>query len=223
MKILIIEDDERTRLFIQKGLKEAGFLTEMANNGEDGLWKASSGDFDLIVSDIMMPKLDGISLLKKLRDSNVNTPVLFLSAKSDTEARIAGLEGGADDYLVKPFSFTELLARVNAILRRSTAQVKNNILSIDDLELNLKTKKVTRGGKTINIQPLEFSLLAFLIEHKGSVVSKTMIIEGVWDFNFDPQTNVIESRICRLREKIDRPFNKKLIQTIRGFGYVIDS
>lgn len=221
MRILIIEDDEKTASFILKGLKQEGFSVERASDGEEGLHLAVTGNYDVIISDIMLPRMDGFALVDALRKEGVHTPLLFLSAKADVSDRIQGLHLGGDDYLVKPFAFSELLARVQALIRRAQAQPIQTILSIDDLKIDTHKRKVTRGNQEIELQPREYSLLEFLMRNAGRVVSKTMIMENVWDYSFDPTTNVVEARVCRLRDKIDKGFSKKLIRTVRGVGYAI--
>jgi len=221
MKILIIEDDQKTASFIGKGLKQEGFSVEHAADGEEGLHFAVTGNYDLIVADIMLPKLDGFSVIDKLRQKDIRTPVLILSAKSDVSDRIQGLQTGGDDYLIKPFAFSELLARIQALIRRARSQPLQTLLAVEDLKMDTLRRKVIRQDCEIELQPREYSLLEFLMRHAGRVVSKTMIMENVWDYNFDPQTNVVEARICRLRDKIDKGFEKKLIRTVRGVGYVI--
>jgi two-component system OmpR family response regulator len=222
MKILLVEDDDRTASFIVKGLKQAGYSVNHASNGEDGLHFALTEDYDLAIVDIMLPKLDGLSLIGRIRQKKITTPVIVLSAKNSVDDRVKGLQGGGDDYLVKPFAFSELLARAQAIMRRAALHPETTKLEIADLGLDVLSRKVFRQGKEIILQPGEFMLLEYLMRNAGRVVSKTMIIEHVWDYNFDPETNIIEARICRLRDKIDRPFKKKLLHTIRGFGYVIE-
>ncbi|MDE2028523.1 MAG: response regulator transcription factor [Candidatus Omnitrophica bacterium] len=222
MKILLVEDDTRTASFILKGLKEAGFTVNHVADGEEGLHFAVHEEYDLAVVDIMLPKLDGLSLISRLRQRKVTTPVLVLSAKDSTDDRVKGLQAGGDDYLVKPFAFSELLARIQALLRRANLNPEAGSLEVADLRLDVLRRKVFRHGREIVLQAGEFLLLEYLMRNAGRVVSKTMIIEHVWDYNFDPETNVIETRICRLRDKIDRPFEKKLLHTVRGFGYVIE-
>lgn len=221
MRLLIVEDDNKIALFIKNGLKEAGFAVDHATNGEDGMHMALNEPYDLAVVDIMLPERDGLSLIEELRKKEINTPVLILSAKRTVDDRVRGLKTGGDDYLTKPFAFSELLARVQALLRRAAHNSSPSTLSIADLIVNFQTRKVMRGNKKIDLMPLEFSLLEYLLRNAGQVVSKTMIMEHVWDYNFNPQTNVVESRICYLRDKVDKPFDKKLIHTIRGVGYVI--
>ncbi|MBL7187089.1 MAG: response regulator transcription factor [Phycisphaerae bacterium] len=222
MKILIVEDDTRTASFIMKGLKQAGFVVEHAPDGEDGLYRASTESYDAAVVDIMLPKLDGLALIDELRRRKATIPVIILSAKRSVDDRIKGLRAGGDDYLVKPFAFSELLARIQALIRRANSVAEPTTLTVGDLSLDLLRRKVLRVGKEIELQPREFALLEYLMRNAGMVVSKTMIMEHVWDYNFDPQTNVVEARICRLRDKVDRSFDNKLIHTIRGVGYVLE-
>jgi len=221
MRILLIEDDEKIASFIVKGLKAAGYAVDHAVDGEEGLHLALAAPYDAAVVDIMLPKLDGLALIERLRKQKVNTPVIILSAKGSVDDRVRGLQAGGDDYLTKPFAFTELLARVQALIRRATGASEPTRLAVGDLSLNLLTREVTRGGQKIELQPLEFSLLEYLMRNAGRVVSRTMIMEHVWDYSFDPRTNVVEARVCRLRDKIDRGFDNKLIQTMRGVGYVL--
>ncbi|MGB2764061.1 MAG: response regulator transcription factor [Candidatus Aminicenantaceae bacterium] len=222
MRILLVEDDAKTASFIINGLRQAGFAVDHASDGEDGLHLASTESYDTAVVDIMLPKLDGLTLIDELRKCKVSTPVIVLSAKSSVDDRIKGLHAGGDDYLVKPFSFSELLARIQALIRRAGDVSQPTILTWGDLRMDLVKHKIFRAGTEIELQPREFALLEYLMRNAGRVVSKTMIMEHVWDYNFDPQTNVVEARICRLREKIDRPFDRKLIHTICGVGYVLE-
>ena len=222
MKILLIEDDARTAAFILKGLKQAGFTTVHAEDGKSGLFKAKTEEFDLAVIDIMLPVMDGFSVIEKIRAAKITTPIIILSAKNAVEDKIRGLQLGSDDYLAKPFSFSELLARIQALLRRANTASDPTTLTVADLTIDLLSHRVTRGNVRIDIQPLEFQLLEYLVRNTGRVVSKTMIMEHVWEYNFDPQTNVVEARVCRLRDKIDKPFERKLIHTVRGFGYVLE-
>ena len=222
MRILLIEDDLKLASFILKGFKEAGFAVDHCADGEDGLHMALSEPYDAAIVDIMLPKLDGFSLIDELRRRKKTTPVIILSAKRSVEDRIKGLQTGSDDYLVKPFSFAELLARVQALIRRASGAAEPSSLVVGDLSMDLLTRKVIREGKKIDLPPLEFSLLEYLMRNAGNVVSKTMIMEHVWDYNFDPQTNVVEVRICKLRDKIDNDFEKKMIHTIYGAGYVLE-
>ena len=222
MRVLLVEDDAKTADFISRGLREAGFVTEHVSDGLSGLQLASIAPFDVAVVDVMLPGMDGVSMISELRQRHVNTPVIFLSAKRSVDDRIKGLQAGGDDYMVKPFSFTELLARIQAIMRRGTGTTEPNQLTVRDLCIDIYRRKVTRSGQPIDLQPKEFALLEFLARNAGRVVSKTMIIEHVWEYNFDPGTNVVEARICRLREKVDRPFSDPIIHTVRGVGYVLE-
>ena len=221
MRLLVVEDDCKIALFISNGLRQAGFAVDHLDNGADGLDMALTEPYDLAIVDIMLPVLDGLSLIRELRANRINMPVIILSAKGNVEDRVKGLEIGADDYLAKPFAFSELLARVRALLRRASDVTEPLGLTLADLSMDLKRRKVARGEKEIDLQPREFSLLEYLMRNAGQVVSKTMIMEHVWDYNFSPQTNVVESRICYLREKIDKNFERKLIHTVRGVGYVL--
>lgn len=221
MKVLVVEDDNVIRTFIEQGLKREGFVVETAENGVDGFHLASTEEFDAAVVDIMLPKLDGLELVESLRKQNNKTPVLMLSAKNSVDDRVNGLYAGGDDYLTKPFAFAELLARLQALVRRATLVSEPTTLTVGDLTLDLIRRAVTRGDKKIDLQPREFALLEYLMRNKGRVVSKTMIMERVWGYNFDPQTNVVESRMSRLRDKIDRDSDTPLIKTVRGAGYVI--
>jgi two-component system OmpR family response regulator len=221
MRILLVEDDQKIALFIVKGLKAEGFAVDHAANGEDGLHLALTEPYDAAVIDIMLPKLDGLALIERMRQAKNKIPVIILSAKDTVDDRVAGLQTGGDDYLTKPFAFSELLARIQALIRRSTDQDEPTRLVVGDVAMNLITREVFRAEKLIDLQPLEFSLLEYLMRNAGRVVSKTMIMEHVWDYYFDPQTNVVESRIYKLREKIDKNFVTKLIHTVRGVGYVL--
>lgn len=221
MRILVVEDDKKIASFVTKGLKEAGFAVDHVINGEDGLHLALTEPYDAAIIDIMLPKLDGLQLIGELRRQKINTPVLILSAKRSVDDRVRGLQKGGDDYLTKPFAFSELLARIQALIRRAQGSVEPTSLTIGDLSMDLLSRKVIREGKHLDLQPREFALLEYLMRNAGRVVSKTMIMEHVWDYAFDPATNVVEARICRLRDKIDREFARKLIHTIRGVGYVL--
>ena len=221
MRILLVEDDSKIASFIIKGLKAAGFAVDHASDGEEGLHMALTEPYDTAIIDIMLPKRDGLSLIEKMRQEKINTPVMILSAKGSIDDRVKGLQTGSDDYLTKPFAFTELLARVQALIRRASGASEPTRLVVGDCTLDLITREVTRGNKKIELQPLEFSLLEYLMRNAGKVVSKTMIMEHVWDYHFDPQTNVVEARISRLRDKMDKGFPTKLIHTIRGVGYVL--
>ena len=221
MRLLLVEDDIKIAQFVVTGLREAGFAVDHATDGEDGLHLALTVPYDLAIVDLMLPKLDGLTLIEEVRKNNINTPVLILSAKRSVDDRVNGLKKGSDDYLVKPFAFSELLARVQALIRRSTLVTAPTELRVADLTLDLHKRRVFRAEKEIVLQPLEFSLLEYLMRNTGRVVSKTMIMEHVWDYNFSPQTNVVEARICYLRDKIDKNFDVKLIHTVRGVGYVL--
>ncbi len=221
MRVLLVEDDLKIADFIVKGLKEAGFAVDHAADGEGGLYMALNEPYDAAVIDLMLPKLDGLSLIEKVRANRINTPLIILSAKRSVDERIKGLQAGGDDYLTKPFSFAELLARLQALIRRSTGTSEATSLTACDLMVDLLTREVKRGGEDVELQPREFSLLEYLMRNRGRVLSKTMILEHVWDYSFDPQTNVVDVLVCRLRNKVDRGFEKKLIHTIRGVGYVL--
>jgi two-component system OmpR family response regulator len=221
MRILLVEDDLKIASFVLKGLKEAGFAVDHAVDGEDGLHLALHEPYDAAVVDIMLPKLDGLSLIEKMRIQGVNTPVIILSAKRSVDDRVKGLQAGGDDYLTKPFSFAELLARVQGLIRRATRASEPSQLNAGDLSMNLLTREVRRDDENIDLQPREFTLLEYFMRNEGRVVSKTMILEHVWDYSFDPQTNVVDVLVCRLRNKVDRDFDKKMIHTIRGVGYVL--
>ena len=221
MRLLLVEDDKKIALFVKTGLKEAGFAVDHAADGEDGMHLALTEPYDVAVIDLMLPKVDGLTIIKSMRAKQINAPVLILSAKRSVDERVEGLKTGGDDYLTKPFAFSELLARVQALVRRSSAVASPIELSVADLKLNIETRKVFKAGQEIELQPLEFSLLEYLMRSSGKIVSKTMIMEHVWDYNFNPQTNVVEARICYLRDKIDKPFDRKLIHTVRGVGYVL--
>lgn len=221
MKALIVEDDAKIASFVQKGLREAGFIVDRTDNGNQALDMATEVKYDVAIVDIMLPTLDGLSLVDTLRQRGIDTPILILSARHTVDDRIRGLQRGADDYMVKPFIFAELLARVQALVRRSSKAVEANRIACGDLEVDLLERKVRRGGQLIDLQPKEYALLEYLLRNRGRTVSKTMIMEQVWDFHFDPQTNVVDVLVCRLRNKIDKNFPQKLIQTIRGIGYVI--
>ncbi len=221
MRILLVEDDAKIASFIHKGLKASGYAVDLASDGERGLRMALTEPYDAAVIDLMLPKLDGLSIIERMREKKIRTPVIILSAKGSVEDRVKGLQAGSDDYLVKPFAFSELLARIQALIRRASGISEPTGLHVADLSMNLITREVMRGDRTIELQPIEFSLLEFLMRNTGRIVSKTMIMEHVWDYNFDPQTNVVEARICRLRDKVDRDWDKKLIHTVRGVGYVL--
>jgi two-component system OmpR family response regulator len=221
MRILLVEDDSKIASFIIKGMKEAGYAVDHASDGNEGLTLALSEPYDAAIIDIMLPRLDGLSLIAEIRRNKVATPVIILSVKGSVEDRVKGLQTGSDDYLTKPFAFSELLARVQALIRRASGATEPTRITLGNLSINLLTREVTRGSKKMDLQPMEFSLLEYLMRNAGRVVSKTMIMEHVWDYNFDPETNIVEARICRLRDKIDRDFPEKLINTVRGVGYVL--
>ena len=222
MRILLVEDDIGIASFVVKGLKEAGYVVEHVTDGPAGLDELLMEAFDAAIIDIMLPLQDGLSVIQTARQQNVTTPVLILSAKASVDDRVVGLQNGGDDYLVKPFAFSELLARLQALIRRANRITEPTTLTAGPLTVDLIRRKVKRSGQDIELQPLEFALLEYLMRNAGRVVSKTMIMEHVWDYNFDPQTNVVEVRICRLRDKIDRGHNNKLIHTVRGVGYVLE-
>jgi len=221
MRVLLIEDDEGIVSFVMKGLKEAGFAIDHAGNGEDGLHLALVEPYDVIIVDLMLPKIDGLTVISNLREKKPTVPVMILSAKRSVDDRVKGLQTGSDDYLTKPFAFSELLARVHALIRRSTGMSKPTRMEVGDLSMDLLSREVFRSGRKIELQPREFALLEYLMRNAGRVVSKTMIMEHVWDYNFDPQTNVVEARMSKLRDKIDRGFDRQLIETVRGVGYVL--
>jgi len=221
MRLLLIEDDLMIASFVSKGLKEAGFVVEHASEGKTGLHMALTSCYDAAVIDIMLPGLDGLAIIDELRQRRIKLPVIILSAKRSIDERVEGLEAGGDDYLTKPFSFSELLARIQALIRRANDTPEPTRITVGDLSIDLRTRVVTRADKKIALQPREFLLLEYLARNARRVVSKTMIMEHVWDYNFDPQTNVVESRICRLRDKIDKGFDTPLIHTVRGMGYVL--
>lgn len=221
MRILLVEDDQKIASFITKGLQQAGYAVDHAADGEAGLHLALTEPYDAAIIDLMLPKLDGLCLIQEVRRQQVKVPVIILSAKRTVDDRIKGLQTGSDDYLVKPFSFSELLARIQALIRRAGGAAQATRLEFGDLSLDLLTRKVMRGNIEILLQPREFALLEYLLRQPGRVVSKTMILEHVWDLDFDPQTNVVDVLVCRLRNKVDRNFDPKLIHTIRGVGYVL--
>ena len=221
MRILIVEDDYKIGSFVVKGLKEAGFAVDRAAGGEDGLHLALSGAYDAAVIDIMLPVRDGLSLIAELRKRKINTPVIILSAKRSVDERVRGLQAGGDDYLTKPFAFSELLARVQALIRRASGALEPTSLTAGDLSVDLLKREIVRANRKIELQPREFALLEYLMRNAGRVVSKTMILEHIWDYSFDPQTNVVDVLVCRLRNKIDKGGAGSMIQTIRGAGYVL--
>lgn len=219
MRILVIEDDEKAAAYVVKGLAESGHTADHAADGEDGFEMAAYGDYDVLVVDRMLPKLDGLTLVARLRADGLRTPILFLSALGEVDDRVKGLRAGGDDYLVKPYAFSELLARIEALARRSNPNDVETRLKVGDLELDVLTRRVTRNGQEIALQPREFRLLEYLMRNAGHVVTRTMLLEHVWDYHFDPQTNVIDVHISRLRAKIDRDFAAALLHTVRGAGY----
>lgn len=221
MRLLIVEDEPKSVAYLKKGLTENGFIVDTALNGQEGLYLATTQSYDLIILDIMLPILNGLSVISELRKKNIHTPVLFLSAKGTTEDRVKGLELGADDYLVKPFAFTELLARIRSILRRGQANAPEKLI-VADLTVDLLAHKAMRGDKKLLLTPKEFTLLSLLVRRKGEVLSRTVIAEQVWGLHFDSDTNVVDVAMKRLRQKVDDPFDKKLIHTIRGAGYVLE-
>jgi two-component system OmpR family response regulator len=223
MRILVVEDDEKIASFIVNGFKQSGFSVDKAVDGETALSLCGSVTYDAIVLDIMLPKLDGLSVLRRIRLEKSLVPVLLLSAKASVDNRVAGLQAGADDYLTKPFAFSELLARVQALIRRATHVAEPTTLIVGDLSMNLLTREVTRSGQTIELQSREFALLELLMRHPGRPITKTMILEHIWDYSFDPQTNVVDVLAHRLRSKVEKGFPAKIIHTIRGVGYVLKS
>ena len=218
-----MEDDDTIAAFVERGLREAGFGVDRFADGESGLDAAIGQPYDVAVVDVMLPKRDGLSLIDEVRRRGVSTPVLILSARRSVDDRVKGLQAGGDDYLTKPFAFAELLARVQALVRRASRTPEPTTLKVDDLVLDLLSRRVTRGEVAIELRPREFALLEYLMRNVGKVVSKTMILSHVWDYSFDPQTNIVDVLVSRLREKIDRRFEKKLLHTVRGVGYVVRS
>jgi len=221
VRALLIEDDRTIAEFVARGLKEAGFVVDHQSDGEVGLEAALGQRYDVAIVDVMLPKRDGLSVIDELRRRGVTTPVLILSARRSVDDRVKGLQAGGDDYLTKPFAFAELLARVQALVRRASRAPEPTTLTVEDLVLDLLSRRVTRNGQTIDLRPREFTLLEYLMRNAGKVVSKTMILSHVWEYNFDPQTNIVDVLVSRLREKIDRPFERKLLHTVRGVGYVL--
>jgi two-component system OmpR family response regulator len=221
MRALIVEDDARIAEFVAQGLREAGFAVDHAADGVDGLQRAVAEPHDIAIVDLMLPALDGLSLIQAMRAKGVTTPVLILSAKHTVDDRVQGLETGGDDYLTKPFAFPELLARVQALIRRATGAAPTTRLAVGDLVLDLMSRQAVRAGREIELRPREYALLEYLMRNAGRVVSKTMILSHVWDYSFDPRTNVVDVLVFRLREKIDKGFDTKLIHTVRGIGYVL--
>ena len=221
MKILLIEDDANTAKFVADGLREHGHVVDQAADGRDGLCLATEGPYDVMIIDRMLPRLDGLSIVKTVRGTGVKAPVLILTTLGGVNDRVQGLEAGADDYLVKPFAFAELLARVNALARRPPMAGEETVLRVGDLELDRLKRTVTRAGKRIELQQQEFRLLEYLMRNAGQVVTRTMLLENVWEFHFDPKTSVVETHISRLRAKVDRDFDRELIRTVRGSGYCL--
>jgi two-component system OmpR family response regulator len=221
MKILIIEDDTQTRDYVAAGLKEAGHTVDVAKDGYEGLFLAQEASYGLLIVDRMLPGMDGLSVVKKIRSGGSSVPVLFLTTMCGIDDRVEGLNAGADDYLVKPFAFSELEARVNALLRRPRETIEQKFLQVSGLEIDLMKRLVTRDGEVIDLQPTEFRLLEYLVRHAGQVVTRTMLLENVWDFHFDPKTNIVETHISRLRSKLNAGNRPNLINTVRGAGYMI--
>lgn len=223
MRLLVVEDEKRLASYVVKGFQEAGFAVDHCEDGEHGLIMASGNEYDAAVIDIMLPRLNGLALVQELRKQRSHVPVLFLSAKASVDDRVKGLQTGGDDYLTKPFVFAELLARVQALVRRGSRETEPTALRVGDLELDLLSRKVKRAAKKIDLQAREFSLLEYLMRNAGRVVTKTMILNHVWDYSFDPQTNVVDVLVCRVRNKVDKNYEHKLIRTVRGMGYVLES
>lgn len=221
MKLLLVEDDKEAAGYLRRALSEMGHTLDHAANGRDGLMLAAAEPYDVIILDRMLPGLDGVAILRTIRAAGVKTPVLLLTAMGGIDDRVEGLEAGGDDYLVKPFAFAELLARVNALARRPPPQDVQTGLEVADLKIDLLKRKVTRAGRRIELQQREFQLLEYLMRHAGRVVTRTMLLEGVWDFHFDPKTNIVETHMSRLRGKVDRGFDHELIHTVRGAGYIL--
>ena len=217
----MVEDDATIADFVSKGLAESGYAVDVATDGERGVELALKGGYDAAIVDVMLPRLDGLALIDRIRARGVGTPVLILSARRTVDDRVKGLQAGGDDYLTKPFAFAELLARVQALVRRATRTPEPTTLTIDDVSLDLLSRRVTREGKGLDLRPREFALLEYLMRNPGRVVSKTMILSHVWEYTFDPQTNIVDVLVSRLREKLDKPFGKKLLHTVRGVGYVL--
>lgn len=221
MRILVVEDDEQAAAYMVRGLKESGHVVDHAGDGIDGLAMASDGKYDVLVVDRMLPSMDGLTLVKNLRDAEHQEPILFLSALGEVDDRVKGLKAGGDDYLVKPYAFSELLARIEALVRRRSPEQVETRLQVGDLQMDLLSRDVSRQGQQINLQPREFRLLEYLMRHAGQTVTRTMLLENVWDYHFDPQTNVIDVHISRLRAKIDKNFEPNLLNTVRGAGYCL--
>jgi two-component system, OmpR family, response regulator len=221
MRVLVIEDDRETAQFLQKSLKESGHSADLAGDGETGLVMAKDGGYDILIVDRMLPRLDGLSVVKELRNHGSRTPVLILSALGDVDDRVKGLRAGGDDYLTKPYAYSEFLARIEALARRAVPEEQETRYAVGDLVLDRLSHRVTRSGEPITLQPREYRLLEYLMKHAGQVVTRTMLLENVWDYHFDPQTNVIDVHVSRLRSKIDKGFDKPLLHTIRGAGYMV--
>jgi two-component system OmpR family response regulator len=221
MRILVVEDDKKIASFVQNGLRQAGFAVDHAANGDEGLHLALTVPYDAAVVDVMLPIRDGLSMIEQIRQRKINTPVIILSAKRTVDERVYGLQIGGDDYMIKPFAFSELLARIQGLIRRSTGAAESTRVSAGNLTIDLLKREATLSGKVIDLQPREFSLLEFLMRNAGRIVSKTMILEHIWDYSFDPQTNVVDVLICRLRSKLDKEGVQKIIRTVRGAGYVL--
>lgn len=223
MRVLVIEDDQHTADFVCKGLRENRFVVDHARDGREGLLLALDANYDVMVVDRMLPHIDGLAIIKSVRAADCETPVLILSALGEVDDRVSGLRAGGDDYLIKPFAFAELLARLEALLRRTAQGATRTKLTVQDLEIDLLRRQVKRGDCVIEVKPREFRLLEFLMRHAGQVVTRTMLLEGVWDYHFDPQTNVIEVHISRLRQKLDKSFDPPLLHTVRGAGYMLEA
>lgn len=223
MRVLVIEDDTKIASFLEKGLKESGYLVDKAHHGDQGLEMALSEHYDAAIVDIMLPGLDGLSIIEGMREGGIDTPVLILSARQSVDDRVQGLQRGGDDYMIKPFSFSELLARVQALIRRDKANVKSTTIKVGPLEMDLLRHEVHRDQEKIELPAKEYSLLEYMMRNPDVVISKTSILEKVYDYNFDPQTNVVDVLVCRLRNKVDKDFEKKMIHTVRGMGYVLRS
>jgi two-component system OmpR family response regulator len=223
MKILVIEDDEETLGYVVKGLQQAGHSVDSAPDGRDGLYMAMDGSYDVLILDRLLPVIEGTSIARTLRSADIGTPILFLTTMGDVDDRVEGLDAGGDDYLVKPFAFAELRARVDALCRRPRTAREEVSLTAGDLEMDLIRRTVTRGGQAIELQPLEFRLLEYLMRNAGRVVTHTMLLERVWQYHFDPKTKIVEANVSRLRAKIDRPFDNPMLRTIRGAGYILDA
>ncbi|MBT4289415.1 MAG: response regulator transcription factor [Deltaproteobacteria bacterium] len=221
MRVLVIEDDKKIAAFVEKGLKEAGFAVDVAQDGLDGLHLGLSETYHAAIVDIMLPGIDGLTLIEKLREKKINTPIIILSARHTVDDRIQGLQKGGDDYLVKPFLFSELLARIQALIRRSSRVADPSALEVGELKIDLLSREVHRQHESISLQAREFALLEYLMRNSGKIVSKTAILENVYDYSFDPQTNVVDVLVCRLRNKVDKDYDSKMIHTVRGMGYVL--